>query len=402
MRAARLVFGAACLALFAIAGWLLAADRLQELDRLGVPTLQPRFADVRPITGASVALAQGIDPLQANPGDPWGRALNYPRIWLLPAALGLGPEHSEALALAFLLAFAAGVLLLGPLAITAGRAVALAAALCSPVTWLAIERANSDLLLFALLTLIAWALPRRPRTAAAITAVAAALKLYPIFALAGFVGLPRRRALALGGALAVAFVAYVASMHADLACIRANSLAWNRISYGITQLPDAAAANTGWSRGPLLVGAAASVALAAVLSLLARRRWRLPVQSEPALHAFRVGAATFIGTFCLGSNFDYRLLCLLLTVPQVVGWCATTRGLVRGGACTLLAALLLLLWSMSWRHVLAATTGGPSLGLVLDELVTWLVLVLLLAALSLSLPDGGLRWFAPARELASR
>ncbi len=397
MRATQLAFAAAWLVLCVVTGWLLVDDRLQAVEALGVPVMEQRFADVRPITGAAVALAQGLDPLVVNPGDPWGRALNYPRVWLLPAMLGVGPEHSDALAIVLLLTFAAGLLLLLPLADSRGRTTMLVLCMCSPVTWLAIERANNDILVFTLLAAAAWALARRPRTGTVLLGTAAMLKLYPIFALGGLLGLPARRARRLAPAFAAAFVGYLLWMRADLAAIHRNSLAWNRISYGITQLPDALAANTGWSPGALLGGAVAAVAGAAVSALLARRRVCLPATDGHALHAFRIGAGVFVGTFCLGSNFDYRLLCLLLAVPQVVRWCQTSRGPARGAACLAATLIPLLLWSMTWRKGFASVLGSQTPGLMLDELLTWTLLLLLLVALCLSLPG----WLLPGPDRAN-
>ena len=45
------------------------------------PTMHPVFADIHAITGVNETLAQGKDPLVQNPGDPWNRKMNYPRIW---------------------------------------------------------------------------------------------------------------------------------------------------------------------------------------------------------------------------------------------------------------------------------------------------------------------------------
>jgi hypothetical protein len=385
--AARTAFVGAWLLLCLAATWLIAADRLGDLEALGVPVMQPRFADVRPITGASVALDQQLDPLRANPGDPWERALNYPRIWLLPAMLGVGPEHSEAFAIVLLLLFAAGLLCLLPMATSRGRTALLLVALFSPVTWLAIERANNDVLVFALLAAAAWLLAHRPRTAACLIGGSAALKLYPIFAVGGLLGIERHRAMRLAAILAIAFVLYLLWIRNDLAAIRANSLTWNRISYGITQLPDALAANTGWSRTSLLVGCGFVVAVVTAGAAWARRRWHLPTTPGHTEHAFRIGAGVFVGTFCLGSNFDYRLLGLLLVLPQLADWCVRARGALRGIACTTALLVPALLWSMTWRRGLAAAIGSETPGLILDEMVTWVVLAGSITTLVLSLPN---------------
>ena len=376
-----LAFAVAWLALCTTTVWLVRNDRLDAVATLGIPTMQPRFVDVRVITGAAVALAEGLDPLQENPGDPLHRPLNYPRVWLLPARLGLGPDDSEALALTFLALFAAGVLSLTRLATSWPRALVLTALSWSPVTWLAMERANTDLVVFASLAAAAALWRRRPAWATAVVGLGTVLKLYPVFAATALLGVPRRAARRLGGALLFGVAVYGATIWRDLSAIRANSAVWNRISYGITQLPDAVAPTPGLPRLPLLVGAASLLVAAAAAASQARRHVHLPAAPTPALHAFRSGAAVVVGTFCIGSNFDYRLLALLLVAPQVVAWCGAARGIARLASGVLLGAITLLTWSLWWRRGVDALCGATTPGLVLDELLTWLVVLLLLAGL---------------------
>ena len=38
------------------------------------------------------------------------------------------------------------------------------------------------------------------------------------------------------------------------------------------------------------------------------------------LSSFRLGAGIYIGTFLLGNNWDYRLIFLLFTLPQLLDW----------------------------------------------------------------------------------
>jgi len=51
-------------------------------SHLGVPTLSPRFADMRTVQAGLDAAREGFNPQQHNPSDPWGRLMNYPSIWL--------------------------------------------------------------------------------------------------------------------------------------------------------------------------------------------------------------------------------------------------------------------------------------------------------------------------------
>ena len=44
------------------------------------------------------------------------------------------------------------------------------------------------------------------------------------------------------------------------------------------------------------------------------------------LLAFRMGALVYLGTFVVGNSFDYRLVCLLLVLPQLLRWPAGGAG----------------------------------------------------------------------------
>lgn len=386
-------FVGAALAFVAVAAWLVFGDHLPVLERLGIPTMELPFADARTVTGAGSSLAQGLDPLVQNPGDPWGRPLNYPRVWLLLAELGMGPQHTELLAAVFLLAFVLGLAMLVPLATSPAIAAAMASALFSPVAWMLVERGNTDLLLFGLLAAAALLATRHPRTTSALVGVGAALKLYPIFGIAALCTSTGRRSVRASVVMLVAFFGYVVWIHDDLRLIRANTEHGHRISYGIDQVPTAIAAKTGLAMPPLLLVVSLLLVGVVALSAFGRSRARLAAATTPhSLAAFRVGAGVFLGSFCIGSNFDYRLVFLLLVIPQLTTWVGSTRTWTRCGAAAVLVSLQLLLWSMTWRQWLQTLLASETPGLMADELLTWLVVFGMLAALVLSLPD----WLVPA------
>jgi hypothetical protein len=398
----------AALAVFAAGvGWLVLGHHFGALESLGVPTMQPRFADARAISGASVALSQGLDPLVANPGDPLGRPMNYPRAWLALAWLGLAPEHTPWLALAFLAVFFAGLCALVPLATTRASAWCLALGALSPAVWIGVERANNDLPMFGLVALAALAVARLPWLAGSLIAAAATLKLFPIFAVAGLAGAGPRRATRLGLGLALAFVVYVIATRADLATIRANTAHWDRIGYGVTQLPHLLASAHGWPESTLLAVGTALLTAVVAASLWLRTQARLG-GSPAQLAAFRCGAAIHVGTFCTGSHFDYRLSFLLLAVPQIATWLAAVRGATRAVFAVLLAAILAAMWSMTWMHWLRAGAGAESAAMLGDEAIGWILVTLLILAGALTLPDAVLprrwrnaRWLAAPPEPAA-
>lgn len=396
----RRVYTLAVLVFVGVVVALWGGKSLDQVARLGVPTMQPTFVDAYAISGASVSLAQGADPLVRNPGDVMQRPMNYPRPWLLLAHAGLAPEHTPWLVGAFLLVFGLGLLALRTFVTSRSAGALLAIGLFSPVVWLAVERGNNELFVFGLVALAAGAAARRPALASVGVLAATLAKLFPVFALFGLLlGGPRARRCAwlalaaIGGWLALTF--------ADLGRIRAGTFHWNRIGYGIDQAATTLAKN-GMSLPLLLtaaIGAAGSVLL---VGGWLRTRWRLSNPGERFESAmvgvvpFAMGAAVYVGSFCTGSSFDYRLLFLLLTVPQLVVWSGSLRGRWRLSARDSLVAVLAMLWSLTWQMGLKALFGsrGEELGLLLDEALSWLLFAGLSSALWLLVPDALLprRW----------
>ncbi len=80
-----------------------------------------------------------------NPGDPWQRRLNYPRIWHTLYSLGINKSHTTFMGLTIIFSFLVGVCLIIP-NVDNRTLVLVFAAVLSPSTLLGVERANIDLL----------------------------------------------------------------------------------------------------------------------------------------------------------------------------------------------------------------------------------------------------------------
>jgi hypothetical protein len=122
---------------------------------------------------------------------------------------------------------------------------------------------------------------------------------------------------------------------------------------------------------PLLV-------VALVLWIWARRRFARSDEStdSPKLLAFFLGSSLYLGTFAVGNNFDYRLLFLMLTLPQLFAWATDTADRRSRLAATILSVLLLLLWISALSEPLRAA----------DEVVSWAAAGLLVILLAASIP----------------
>jgi hypothetical protein len=392
------LLGCYFLALALLANWRGAEQAWADL---GVPSADLSFFDLRSVTTAWECTRRGIDILPVNPCDPVGRPANYPRLWMAPAGLGLGEGSTVYLGVATAFVFfAAALLMVGH--VGSWEALIYAAALCSPAVMLGVERGNADLLVFAL---VAFALASFRRGA-----LGRALA-HGVLVLAFGVLLRQRREWALAGAgtAVLLFLVYAVATAGDLRSIARAVPQEVKYSYGIGVGIDAArdavrhtpsAPGVARSRYAglavhALVGLA-GLGLAAWLALRRGcRRAAPPGEEEPApvsrdLDAFWAGAGIFGATFALFNNYDYRLVFLLLTLPQLLRWAREPRP-VMPFAWWAVAGVLASLWLGTSLPVLPLGLGelwtAASDVFPFEEILNWLLFVYFGAALLLTRPS---------------
>lgn len=322
---------------------------------LVVPAADPPFADLHAVTDSIPCAARGIDVYRDGQCDP--RRFNYPPVWLLLGRLGIDGADTPWLAVA--LGTGAVLVLAG---LFRGRPVRQglvgAVGLLSPSVTLAFERGNVDLLIFTLVggaaLLFREAHAVRRWGASALLGGAVVLKLYPVFGVTLLARFTKKTAAVIA-ALSAFSLLYLAAMAPWLALIRANTPHTSAYAYGylvpFLALEEELAPRFGWDLAGLVDSALPAIALALVLAVagaVAVRAWRrgrvLPVVSGgTAGTAFLLGAGIFCGTFLLGTDFQYRLIFLLLCLPQLLDWRKSAEaGTVRasnwllGGCLTML------------------------------------------------------------------
>jgi hypothetical protein len=283
--------------------------------RLLGQSMTPPFADLRVVTGVTTTLAQGLDPFVSHPGDVWGRAFNYPRIWIrAAAATGITPADTNAVGAIVIACFVAGTALIAPLAVTAGDAALLVVSTTTPAAWMGVARGNVDLIVF-LVVCMAIAARRRPWISAAAIGFAGVLKIFPTFAVPA---LTRRGRAGVAAALVTGalLAAYLVALDGDLALMRAHTDATSKMSYG---LPPTAIAlghlvspgdpgRAAWLTAAGL--AAAAIAAGALFAM------RVAAEADEAqAYGVCISALIFLGTFWFSSNYDYRLVFLAPALP---------------------------------------------------------------------------------------
>jgi hypothetical protein len=384
------------LILFAYFATLVGLARSRDLvsawHTLGVAASPHPFLDARFVTGTADSYRTGYDPYVENPYDPFGRPMNYPRIWLALAALGLSQDHT------MIVGIGLAVIYFGSLLCWAGRlnpaqGLILAAFLCSPhVMWM-VERGNGDQVIFILLATALTLVRRHPeaRTILYTSIIAASfLKYYPAAGLLTVVRERSWRALIWGLAILIAFFAYLLFTWPDpLLVVRATrhlTSFWS--SYGravaFEYLAYVVLPRFGVVVGPSIPAVCSWVAVGIAVSIAALWAGRLPPISQGSSHldSFLIGSGLFLGTFLIGKNYDYKLAFLVFLLPQTLTW-IRDRGRLTLPAYLLLVFLMASVWIeplLAALHHRPPGYGHPrTRAFLLQELTNWLLVTSILA-----------------------
>lgn len=367
----------------------------QTWQLLGVPSMSPHFADLRVITGAATSITRGYDPMLSNPGDPWLRPLNYPRVWQGLAILGVNDRHTTCLGVSLIVMFLVG-LLMAVHCPTWYETVWIMAAVMSPATLLGIERANIDLLMFFLLAAAVSLAQRRHIAAMCVILIAFVLKLYPIFGLTVLLSQSRRAFLVSVAAATVLAVAYVGLTLEDVLLIGAATPRGTDVSYGlnVARLKYSATVPLVTEYGGIIVATAIGVVV--LLACTALRKEGSCNHDVPgsSMDSFRIGSGVYLGTFLLGNNFDYRLMFLIFTIPQLLAWSHAASQLTVRLARVALLGIYLSMWHMLIRRYIS------SFAFMIDEMANWVVFATLLYLLVLTVPPWMLQMLRPTDEAA--
>jgi hypothetical protein len=324
---------------------------------LGIYPLSPYFSDARVITASAESHALGFDPMVYNPRHPFGELMDYPRIWQLLFHLGIDQKDTIYFEAAFVSLFFLGIFLfVGE--ISHAIAVALACGIFSPAVMLGLERGDNDLVIFFLLALSLMVIRKSTAASAGVIAFAFILKLFPVFAAAVFFKEERRRFLKFLTGSILFVGTYCILLRNEIRAVRAAVSTTDWDSYGIA---------VNWLEmekfihNPLLsklvcYAVIGSMIMLFVLLPVRPREPQRAATDELHIDAFRMGAAIYVGTYLFGSNFDYRLMFLLFTIPQLTQWLSKSDSRLRGVARIAFACTLYSLWSIFLSRLLNAVS----------------------------------------------
>lgn len=377
-------------------GILVAFISLVLLDRVvgwdptwrafGVTPLQPPFFDMHVVNDYAACASRDVDPYAPHACNPDN--FNIPRTWLWLGLFGISGSDSVWLS-ASLIVFAAIVIVL----LFRGRPWQYGAfglvAILSPSVLMGVERGNLDLLILALVGSAALIYDetrvRRVCVAIAVLYIGVILKLIPVFCVSLAVRFNRTTVAFALGIFALSLIYFVLTLD-DILLIRRNVPTTFILSYGYKAiflgldhlrseagLPSFELADT-W----LPVAAVVLVLMAAIgvaLNYLRKGEEFRSIDRSTAGAAFLFGAGIYCGTFLLGTNFIYRLMFLLLCVPQLQDW-QIERDSRWQWECSWLGCMVLgVLW-------LNGNANGHSIFLLLPQLLDWSLFAYLVTALT--------------------
>ncbi|RKZ93461.1 MAG: hypothetical protein DRR19_01055 [Candidatus Parabeggiatoa sp. nov. 1] len=360
---------------------------------LGVPSMSPSFADLRNITSALECDRQGFDPLINNPCDPWNRPMNYPRIWLGLSSLGLDQSHTFILGLFLAVLFYACIFFIvitKRLNVSEGLIYGLV--LCSPAVMLAVERGNNDMVIFIFLGLCVFLIQKQRILPYFLILIASILKLYPILGIFIAIRENKRLFIIITSIMSTILFIYFMYIYKDIALINTFMPKSAHISYGSRVIFDGL--NVFFQKIPIIGSDGIpeifrkTFSFIGILIVLVSAYWwayknrGLSVLNTEQIDSFRMGAIIYIGTFIIiGNNWDYRLIFLILTLPQLFAGIKNQNEL-SDYAVFLLIAILFTMYSSLISKMIGGYFVFP-----LEELINWLIFACFIYVLLLTLPD---------------
>lgn len=360
------------------------------------------FLDINTLLASNDAVTRGLNPYLPNPLDYTGDPHVYSDWWLQLRHLGLG--RKDRLWLGAVINGLFFIAIFWRLRARSFREMlVLWLMVFSPPLILGFNRANPDLLVYALLAPVVWALSSRRWPVQALgyglVTLAIGLKYYPVVACGLIVCTARSRGEL--GRLAAAWVvvglALALNLHDDVG--RSSGLMTAQAGF-YTFGAAALAANLG--HGGLILGTGTLLALAAFAF-----GWWSPVFAAGEVDEvdrveFVLGAGLIVVCFFLTISYTYRLVFTLMTLPWLFQLTRGRSPRSRRYAWMVLGTSGVLLWSDGWSalvinmnlDVLPPRFLGPILnGLITGiHLLGWLCVGLWLIGLGTMTRFIWLRW----------
>ena len=350
------------------------------------------FPDAHTLITGAESYALGYDPMFENIADPYGREMNYPRVWQCLFWLPINRDHLVLLAGTFILLFFLGIFLFLK-TIDTQTALFLGAVTFSPSAIFGLQSGNNDLVIFFFVALALNLGDRSKLWGSIAMFFAAILKVFPIFGLAQLLTEDKRDFWRILMPLAALFLIYCWISLDDFRQIYSVTPRGRSGAYGVYVLPMMIEKTLlKWTVFPELrarviaaapiffYGVAGLILWISLYALFGKNASSRPVTGIH-ISPFRVGACIYIGSFLLASNWNYRMIFLIFTIPQLFAWLSIADIRISRILRITLACILFSCWSMFIQNIFGSYI------FILDEIANWIVFSGLIYLFLASLPN---------------
>jgi len=261
------------------------------------------------------------------------------------------------------------------------------AVLLSPATLFCIERGNTDLLMFFLVAISAFTINQHSKFSVFSVFLGYILKIYPIYGIGVFLRL--ERVIFVRYLITVLFLAilYGAIFISDFILISTNFS--TNLSFGLNVLW-MTAVDVNPSIG--FIVRIFSYVLALILIIIAISSFYREESPETNIgnriyfDSFVAGTSIFLGTFLFGISYDYKLIFLILTLPQLIFWSKSTNQLLSGISKLTIFSILVSMWYLLIAHYLRLQPNGIYFSFALKYTCNWILFAGLLYLFLWSMP----------------
>jgi hypothetical protein len=364
------------------------------------------FLDLQNVLAWIDCWQRGVDVYVTNPCDVLDRKMDYPPLWLRFTFLP-GKEWTNPLGLCLGISYFLALAVLPPPRSHKELLLRLIATL-SPATSFAVERGNIDLLVFVIATAAGVLLlrPLRSRVVAyAMIVISGLLKFYPLVLMVLTVRERPWVFLWVNAAAAVVVLATGAYLHTEIVKMALNINMYNTGTIGAHYLPYGIAGilgtalHPGFSLRPVKIAIFAALFLAMAglfFRMVSWRNFRFTLARLPEAEKMFlvIGAALIGGCFFTGTSNGYRAIHLLFTLPGLFAMAHMGVDMrvrrVAVQAYVLVVALTwadFFVWEGLFRQILASWIGNDASTAVvrflrlLFQIAWWQVAVLFIVIL---------------------
>ena len=308
--------------------YLCALDQFNLWHLIGVPHIEPLFADLHAILSAAECHQRGFDVFVNNPCDALNRPHVYGSLWLTLSRFDSIASHLFNLGVLLNLAFISVVVwLVKPSSIN--ELLSSALILFSPAVTLGIERANNDLVIF-LLTFVSGLLLSSTRIISLVFGVlviyiATLLKIYPVVLFGAVILLKKdnQKIIAIIGFVIVLAALWFVTNKAEILILR-NLVPKPQDHY----VTGASALYTYLVRALSEVQFFTVAEFSAIVTacIVASSAWLAKRLKNDGLSelkinfnyiAFVLGLSILSFTYVINTNYDYRWIFVILMLPLI-------------------------------------------------------------------------------------